>query len=244
MTRNMRFVAILALAALLGACPAPRKPSPPPEAPAPTEQPLPAPAEEPAGPQPGAVEHRLVADESQVKILVYRGGKLSSAGHNHVVVSHNLSGRVWVHEDPARSGFQVVMPVTLLEVDDPKARSEEGQDFPPGVPESARQGTRRNMLGPQLLDADRYPGITLTALAITGTAGQMQARTRVRIKDQSREITIPVSAKHSSGRVEAQGEFTLKQSDLGLTPFSVMLGALTVQDELTVKFRIVAERGE
>ncbi len=244
MTRNLRFVTILALAALLSACPAPRKPSPPSETPAPTEQPPPAPAEEPAGPQPGAVEHRLLADESQVKILVYRGGKLSSAGHNHVVVSHNLSGKVWVHEDPARSGFQFVMPVVLLEVDDPKARSEEGEDFPAEVPESARQGTRKNMLGPQLLDADRYPGITLTALAITGTAEQMQVRARVRIKDQSREITIPVSTKHSSGRVEAQGEFPLKQSDLGLTPFSVMLGALTVQDELKVKFRIVAERGE
>ena len=119
-------------------------------------------------------------------------------------------------------------------------RTAEGADFPAEVPESARQGTRKNMLGPQLLDADRYPGITLTSVAIEGTREQMRARTRVRVKDQTREITIPVSAKYSSGRIEAQGEFALKQSDLGLEPFSVMLGALVVQDELKVKFRIVA----
>ena len=237
MQLNVRFGGILALALLLSACPAPRKPSPPPEA-------QPAPTEEPVQPQAGAVEHRVVADESQVKILVYRGGKLSSAGHNHVVSSHNLSGKVWVHEAVSRSGLQIVMPVALLEVDDPKMRSEEGADFASEVPESARQGTRKNMLGPQLLDADRYPGITLTALAITGTREQMQVRMRVRIKDQTREITIPVSARHSPGRVEAQGEFALEQTDLGLTPYTVMLGALAVQDEMKVKFRIVAVKGK
>jgi polyisoprenoid-binding protein YceI len=241
MQSNLRFGAIALLAALLSACPAPRKPSPPTETPAPT---APATTEEPARIPSGALEHRIVADESQVRILVYRGGKLSAAGHNHVVVSRNLSGKLWVHEDLARSGFQIVMPVALLEVDDPQMRSEEGADFPPQVPESARQGTRKNMLGAQVLDADRYPGVTLTSLAVSGTREQMQVRTRVRIRDQTREITIPVSAQYSPGRVEAQGELALKQSDLGLAPFSVMLGALTVQDELKVKFRLVATRSE
>jgi hypothetical protein len=32
----------------------------------------------------------------------------------------------------------------------------------------------------------------------------------------------------------------LRQSTLGLTPYSLMLGALQVQDALTVKFKIVA----
>jgi hypothetical protein len=32
----------------------------------------------------------------------------------------------------------------------------------------------------------------------------------------------------------------LRQTDMGLQPFSVMLGALKVQDEITVKFTVVA----
>jgi hypothetical protein len=32
----------------------------------------------------------------------------------------------------------------------------------------------------------------------------------------------------------------LRQTDLGLTPYSLMLGALQVQDAMTVKFKIVA----
>jgi hypothetical protein len=40
------------------------------------------------------------------------------------------------------------------------------------------------------------------------------------------------------------GELPIKQTDLGLTPFSAMLGALQVQDELRVRFRIVARRAQ
>jgi len=39
----------------------------------------------------------------------------------------------------------------------------------------------------------------------------------------------------------ATGEFSFKQSDLGLTPFTALMGALAVQDEMRVKFRIRAE---
>jgi hypothetical protein len=37
-----------------------------------------------------------------------------------------------------------------------------------------------------------------------------------------------------------RGEFALRQSELGLTPFSAMLGALQVQDEMHLTFRLVA----
>ena len=40
------------------------------------------------------------------------------------------------------------------------------------------------------------------------------------------------------------GELPLRQSDLGLTLFSAMLGALQVQDEMHVSFRIVARAAE
>jgi len=232
---QIRVWALVALALALSACPAPRRP-------APALPPVTMPAGAPTFP--GAVPFRVVADESLVRILVFRGGTLSSAGHNHVIASRNLSGTVWVHEDLTRSGFQIVMPVTLLEVDDPQSRSQEGPDFAHEVPQSAREGTRKNMLAVALLDGDRFPGITLTSLQTRGTRENMQVRTRIEVKDQAREVTVPVTAQYEGDRVIASGEFKVKQSELGLTPFSVMLGALQVQDELDVKFRIVATKRE
>jgi hypothetical protein len=40
--------------------------------------------------------------------------------------------------------------------------------------------------------------------------------------------------------LSAAGTFELRQSALGLAPFSVMLGALQVRDDMRLKFRIVA----
>ena len=41
-------------------------------------------------------------------------------------------------------------------------------------------------------------------------------------------------------QIIVSGEFPLKQTDLGLTPFSALLGALQVVDEMKVRFHIVA----
>ena len=43
-----------------------------------------------------------------------------------------------------------------------------------------------------------------------------------------------------AGQIDVSGEFPLKQSDLGLTPFSALLGALQVVDEMKVRFHLVA----
>lgn len=224
---------VLALALALSACPAPRKP-----------EPTTPPVTQPQAPMsfPGATEHKVLAQESVIRILVFRGGTIANAGHNHVIASRNPGGTVYVHSEVEKSGFQIVMPVGDLVIDDPQLRAEEGPDFAKAVPDSARQGTRKNMLGETLLDGERYPEIKLTSVAITGTREQMHARTRVDVRGESHEIDVAVSVKYEGQRVIATGEFPLKQTDLGLTPFSAMLGALQVQDEMKVKFRIIAER--
>jgi hypothetical protein len=45
-------------------------------------------------------------------------------------------------------------------------------------------------------------------------------------------------------QLQASGEFDILQSDFGITPFSVALGALQVQDRLHVTYRVVARRRE
>jgi len=54
-------------------------------------------------------------------------------------------------------------------------------------------------------------------------------------------MRLPVHVESAPGRVLVSGDFRLRQSDFGITPYSVMRGALAVQDELTVRYRLVAE---
>ena len=52
----------------------------------------------------------------------------------------------------------------------------------------------------------------------------------------------PEAFARSLDQVCASGEFDVLQTDFGIKPFSVALGALEVQDRLHIKFRIVAAK--
>jgi polyisoprenoid-binding protein YceI len=187
----------------------------------------------------------VVARESLLMILVYRGGTLASAGHNHVIASHDLSGTIYVPADPLRASFELHLPVATLTVDEATLRAEQrSADFPPDVSEGAKAGTQHNMLGPALLDAEHSPEIVLRALRAATGAGadpaSVLAQVQCTVRGQAHTLTVPVHYQRRDRELVVSGELPLKQSDLGLTPFSALLGALQVQDEMRVSFRIVA----
>lgn len=227
----------LSLAALGGCRLPPHVPAPPPAA---------APAQAPA-PHRGT-PYDIVADDSLLTILVYRGGALASAGHNHVIASHALHGTIYVPRDVLASSFEVHFDVATLTVDEPALRAQlASPDFPADVPASAKQGTRGNMLGEALLDAAHNPEIVLRAVQLQrpATAGAADgdtvlARVQSTVRGEVRTLVVPLRYRLGNGELTVTGEFPLRQSDLGLTPFSALLGALQVQDEMRVRVRIVA----
>jgi hypothetical protein len=232
----------LLLAALDG-CPLRPPPAAPPSAAARPQ--VPAPHE--------GTPYDIVPDASLLTILVYRGGALASVGHNHVIASHDLGGTIYVPADILRSSFEVHVPVATLTVDEAALRAQQSAaDFPADVSQAAKQGTRRNMLSEALLDAEHHPQIVLRELSLErpvpaagGAAGQSDtvlARVQSTVRGEVRSFAVPVSYQRSAGTLMVSGESPLRQSDLGLTPFSAMLGALQVQDEMRVSFRIVARR--
>jgi hypothetical protein len=184
----------------------------------------------------------IVPQDSLLTILVFRGGTLASAGHNHVIASHALNGTIYVPQDLAGVSFEAHVPLTDLTVDEAALRAGEvSRDFPPDVSDTAKEGTRRNMLGAALLNAADYPQITLRSLSVApATDGMVQVRMQAEVRGQQRIVLVPVRYERGDSTVIASGELPLSQSSLGLTPFSAILGALQVQDEMRVRFRIVA----
>jgi polyisoprenoid-binding protein YceI len=194
----------------------------------------------PAQPHEGR-PYDIVSDESLLTLLVFRGGPLAKAGHNHVIASHALRGTVYVPADPGRATFDVHLPVAELTVDEAVLRAKENEaDFPPDVPDSAKEGTRKNMLGAALLDAEHHPDIDLRSSGLEPSGPQWIAHVKVTVRDHDSTIAMPVRYEPQGDEVVVSGEFPLKQSDLGLTPFSALLGALQVVDEMRVRFHIVA----
>lgn len=236
MRKVTRAGGLICLSLLLAACPRPVRPPPP------TPTVPPAPSAPSASDTRGAAVYEVSSQGSQLSILVFRGGKFSRLGHNHVMTSQQVSGRVWVHPEFARSGFELAFPVAQLVVDDPEARRAAGSDFPPDIPQSDKDGTRKNMLRPEVLDSERYPEVKLRSANIAGTLEAPQVTVHITIKDASRDVQVPVKLAIEGAKLSASGEFDILQTEFGIKPFSVALGALEVQDKLHIQFKIVAEK--
>lgn len=188
----------------------------------------------------GATLYRVSSADSSVHIRVYRGGTLSNLGHNHVISSKSVAGQVWTHASIDKSGFDLMLPVNDLIVDDNEARAAAGTEFPLNVPEEAKQGTRRNMLGEAMLDGAHYPSISLKSISVGGSLESPQVMARITIKGQSRDVAVPLKLNAEGKGLRAMGEFEIKQTDFGIKPYSVALGALAVQDVLKIKFDLRA----
>jgi hypothetical protein len=221
-------IAAALVALSLAACAAPRLRPPLPQAPtAAALRALPAPG-----------EYKIDSDNSELRLLVYRGGPLSKLGHNHVMVNRELSGIVRIADGISASSFSLRVPVTGFLVDDAQARLEEGGDFPGDIPPDAKAGTRRNMLSAAVLNAAEFPDITVKSVALAGTLDALSAELEISVAGHSSRICAPLHLQGDTHRVTATGSLQLRQTALGLTPYSLMRGALQVQDTMQLKFKI------
>jgi polyisoprenoid-binding protein YceI len=226
-------VALIVAALCLGACqivPGVRPRAPPPPA-----------AAVPAAPA-GAARFRVDAARSEALILVYREGRLANLGHNHVVAVRQLSGEVLLATDPTQSSWQLDFPVDALSVDEPQLRAAQGTEFHSKMDDVAIAGTRDHMLGPQLLDATRFPTIHLQSEQVRSEPDGLHMSVRIVVRDHSVQVEVPLALQRSPDELIASGDFDLTHAELGLTPYSVALGALRVADRMHVRYRLVAQR--
>jgi hypothetical protein len=189
---------------------------------------------------PGVELYQVDAAQSLVTLRVYREGPLANFGHNHIIAVHGLEGSIRWHPDPARSTLALRFPVAALSVDDVALRAAAGADFAAEVSDSARSGTRTNMLGPRLLDAEHYAEVTLESERIGGPAAAPLLSLRAYVAGHGALIDVPAHVERDAARLRATGDIELKQTALGLTPFGLMFGALRVADTIGVHFDIVA----
>ena len=174
---------------------------------------------------------RVDARRSLVAITVRRGGTLARLGHDHVVASHDLRG--WVAEDEGRT--DIYLPLEALTVDEAELRTAAGLNTP--VSQDVAAGTRRNMLT-TVLDAAHFPFALIHATG-HGTDPSI-LDVEITLHGTARLFKVPVSIGHQGGELVVSGRMSLRQSDFGITPMSILGGALQVQDGLEMRFRVVA----
>ena len=217
---------LLAACALLAAGCAQLPPSAPPEPTRPSAPDLDAAYYRDAARR-GVRVYRVEPGDSLVVVRVYRGGRLAKLGHDHVVSSREARG--FIDADQGRG--DLYLAVETLAVDDPAQRAAAGFDSTPS--ESDIAGTRSNMLE-KVLEAERFPFVVLRVHALAQNALEAE----LSLHGVTRPLRIPVRIDSGAERIEVTGSFAINQTEFGIEPFSVLGGALTVQDRVDFSFAV------
>ena len=191
-------------------------------------------------PGPGVFE--VVKSESEVRVLVYRGGLLGGFGYNHVISTTEIGGRIEIGEHPATSSVWLTIPVASLEVDIDELRRQEGNSFRKTISEKYKQGTQQNMLGSKLLDSANFSSIDIRSRHWSGELPDILVKSEVAVRGQTNTLEFPATVSAGDEQIIVTGSFVVTHGQLGLTPFKAFLGGLRVRDQMEMKFRITAKR--
>jgi polyisoprenoid-binding protein YceI len=181
----------------------------------------------------------LDPDKSVVRIYVFRGGVAARAGHNHVVSAPQFVGFYYLPASGASDGrFDLEFRLDQLKIDDPASETALGGAFMSRLSTEDIAGARRHMLGPDNLQADKYPLVRVHSIRIVGEAPKFAADIQVTMHGQVRELWVPLTVTGLPDHLTVAGSFVLRQSDFGVKPYSVLHGLLAVQDELVIEFNL------
>jgi len=185
---------------------------------------------------------RVDHSQSRLVVHVFRKGLLSPALHDHHFVPERWSATVTF--DPARPE-PVEVSVTVA--------ADSLRDRQPELSPDDIRTVEAQARGPKGLDAERYPVIAFTAvrLELSGPASGAAGSARgvlagvLELHGRTRQVRAPLRARWTAESLDAEGEVSVKQSDFGIEPYRALLGAIAVQDRVSVEFavRATAESG-
>ncbi|NGY04816.1 YceI family protein [Solimonas terrae] len=188
-----------------------------------------------AAPTSAGIVYLLQPEPSRTTIYVYRAGRAAHFGHNHVLTVPQLEGWVQVPDDQLNAArFSLRFRLDQLQVDDAALRAATGGGF--STPRSADDiaGTQHNML--KSLDADHDPWVVLNSVTVVGEWPVAVADVAVTLHGVTRVQRVVLHLQHTARELGARGSLVVRQSDFGIKPFSILGGALGVDDTLAIDF--------
>jgi hypothetical protein len=189
--------------------------------------------------QQGGRLYRIDAEHSTVHIHVFRAGRAAQLGHNHVLSVPRLAGLAWLPGDGTTGAqFELQFRLDEMVLDPPELRAALGPGWASTVSPEMIAATRANMLGDGNLQAAAFPLLRIRSLQIVGELPKLAAQIETELHGVKRTQWLPLRVELDAGRLQAGGALLLRQSDHGITPFSVGAGLLAVRDEVLVEFAL------
>lgn len=174
-------------------------------------------------------------DTSACRVFI-KVGK-TGLGHEHGVEGRLKSG--FLNLGATTNAGQIIFDIASFQADTPAARQYVG--LAGATDADTQRQVNANMLGPDVLDARRFPTATFRVNTIQqlpadrpGGSPKYQLDGDFTLHGTKRPVRILAESSAPSGHVRLHGSFSILQSDYGITPYSKAFGAIGVADSLTI----------
>lgn len=177
--------------------------------------------------------YNIVAAESSFTVFVAKDGVLARLAHDHNIGVKGFSGKITIPNNSASAG--------MLELD-ADARSLVILDQI-----SAKDKTEiTNNMNTYVLESAKFPKVSFRSTSISnfsqnGNNASLTVNGDLTVHGATKRIAILVSVAQTGSSLRATGQYTLRQTDFGIKPYSAALGAIKVKNEVVIRFNMVAK---
>ena len=167
--------------------------------------------------------YNLGPSDGTVRVKTGRQGMASKVGHDLTLEAGNWKATLTVDGDPSRSEVEATIEPRSLEVTAATGGAKPMSD-------KDKKDIKKNISG--LLGND---SITFTSTSVEVKDAAVKAAGELSIAGRSRPVTLDLTTT-PDGRLK--GSMTVVQTQFGIKPFSAMMGALKVKDEVEVNLDV------
>jgi polyisoprenoid-binding protein YceI len=164
--------------------------------------------------------------DTQKSVMVVRadtGGLFGAFGHDHEIAAPIASGNV----DTGARQVELRVNAAALRVRDAN------------ISDKDRDEIQATMLGPKVLDSERYPEIVFRSTGAEPRGpNAWTVRGTLTLHGQTKSVAIEVSERAG----HYVGNSVLKQTDFGIKPIRIAGGTVRVKDEIKIEFDIQLAR--
>ncbi|WP_068177139.1 YceI family protein [Mycobacterium sp. UM_CSW] len=171
----------------------------------------------------------LTASDGELLVRTGVAGRAARMGHRLTIAMTRWEATVaWASGEPVTA--ELTVDVDSFEV----LRGEGGVKGLSGPEKAVVKSNALKSLG-----ANRYPEIRFNADTIEKSGDGYRLTGKLHIRGQSRKHVIDLRTEDLGDRWRMTVESRVRQTDYGIKPYSLLMGSVRVDDEVTVSFSAV-----
>ena len=175
--------------------------------------------------------HELGPVNGNLTVRTARAGAAARMGHDLVIDATRWSAALTIDETaPDRSSLQITVDATSFEI-------REASGGVKALSDKERGEILKN-IAKKVLSTDRHPEIRFASTSVQVTdSGTVDADGDLTLAGTTKPVQVRINLEDPAGQPTLTATMPLVQSDFGIKPYSAMMGALKVADEVTIEAR-------